>query len=108
MSTQSPTVPVPGMKVVPEYFGTEAWEILHGGMWATLCEFMLEKPGAIDAFERETGLKMRSLVPRSPMDALVDQASGYRDTVMAAWCDWVTKNCWGEKGKANLATDERE
>jgi len=83
------------MTVIPEYYGSELWDILQGGMWISLCQYLLTEPKAREAFEKETGHNFNHLKPNSPLDAMIDQCTGRNAAVMAAWCDWVTVNHWG-------------
>jgi len=87
--------PLPGMTVTPDKFGTDAWEILLGGFWASLCEYLISQPEARAAFKADTGKNLDSLVNRSQLDEMIDNATGYQSEIMAAWCDWVTVNHWG-------------
>lgn len=98
-TTQNLKAPLPGMTVTPEFYGTQEWEILLGGFWCSLCNHLIGQPEARKAFKEDTGLNIEGLIPRSPIDALIDGATGHRETVLAAWCDWVTRNHWGEAEK---------
>ena len=89
--------PLPGMKVVPDKFGTEEWEILLGGFWVSLCNYLIQQPEARAAFKADTGLNLEMLISRNPLEAMIDKATGFNDATMAAWCDWVTTNHWGVK-----------
>lgn len=91
---------LPGMKTIPEYYGTERWELLLGGAWVALCNHALGQLEHRAAFEKETGHSLSALVGRSPFDAMIDKATGRDSAVMAAWCDWVTTNLWGEAKQA--------
>lgn len=86
------------MKVTPEFFGTDSWETILGVAWVGLCEYLISQPEARAAFKADTGKNLDSLVNRSPLDAMIDNATGYQSEIMAAWCDWVTVNHWGRRG----------
>lgn len=89
--------PVRGMTKIPDFYNTPQWEVLFGGFWFSLCEYLIGQEKARDAFEKDTGMRISSLLNRSPFDAAIDKATGYQDSLMASWCDWVTVNHWGEQ-----------
>lgn len=95
------------MKTIPKYYGTERWEILLGGAWCALVQHAIGVEDHRKAFEADTGMALGALVNRSPITAMIDQATGHQEKVMAAWCDWVTRNMWGEEDKLNAATQTR-
>lgn len=95
MKDSKPILPVAGMKLTPAYYGTPEWEILFGGFWVSLCNYMIQKPEARAAFKADTGLSVEALVSRHPIEALIDSVTGYQQQVIAAWCDWVTEKHWG-------------
>ncbi len=64
-------------------------------MWAACVKWALSEKDARDRFAEETGFNISSLVNRSPMDRMIDQATGYEAEVLAAFCDWVTTEFWG-------------
>lgn len=95
MSTDVLQPPLKGMKSIPQYYGTDQWEILLGGFWVSLCNHMIQQPEARAAFKADTGLNLESLIHRHPFEALIDASTGYQNHMMAAWCDWVTEKHWG-------------
>ncbi len=90
--------PLPGMKVIPLYYGSDMWEILYGGAWCALLEYALAIPEHCDAFEKESGHSLKSLVPGNALEIMIDKATGRTDAIFGAWCDWVTVNLWGVEG----------
>ncbi len=98
--------PLPGMKTVPEYYGTDAWEILLGGAWAALVSQTASNKEAREAFHRDTKLSLDALIKRSAIDALIDKATGHEQSVIAAFADWVTVNIWGVSGQHEPTTTE--
>ncbi len=96
------TPPLPGMTVIPEYYPSPEWDFLFGAAWLGLCEFCLTMEAERAAFEHDTGLSLAALVGRTPLDKLIDQATGHEKKVMAAWCDWVTVNRWGVAAEAKI------
>ena len=95
MNNQPNRTAAPGMTVTPEFFSSDAWDCLYSGAWGSLCAYLIEKPEIRESFRKETGKDLNSIVGRSPIEAMVDQATGYNAEIMAAWCDWVTVNFWG-------------
>ena len=59
-----------------------------------LLQFALATPDIVQRFESDSGVKLPS-TPKSPIEAMIDKASGC-DT---AWCvpfiDWCWVNLWG-------------
>lgn len=49
-------------------------------------------------FKEDTGYDVTSLVGRSPIEEMVDQATGRDREVLIRFCDWVTENIWGIEG----------
>lgn len=97
---------LPGMKTRPKYYGTEAWELLIGGAWVSLCNYAIGVEEHRKAFAEETGLDLMALVNRDPFAALIDRSTGREAEIMAAWCDWVTRNLWGEDDLPNTKTNQ--
>lgn len=89
--------PLPGMKTIPLYYGTPKWDALIGPAWVGLIQYALSIDYHRAAFQRETGHSLDALVAGGPLAAMIDKATGRTDTIMAAWCDWVTVNLWGEE-----------
>lgn len=92
---------LPKMQTVPKYFGTKQWNLVLGGAWVALCNYSIGQEEHRKAFEKETGHSLLALVGRDPISAMIDKATGREETVLAAWCDWVTRNLWGEAEQAD-------
>lgn len=104
MSTPpNPTVPIPGMRVTPDFFGTPQWDLMLRDAWAELCQYLIGQAEARAAFQKETGLNLELLAQCSPIEKLIDEAAGQHKQVMAAWCDWVTVVHWGTAKGASVA-----
>jgi hypothetical protein len=82
--------PIEGMKTEP--YGlplmSEAWFACV--LWAA------GKPENLKQFKEETGHDLNDVLKSRGLNKMIDQATGYDRTVIAAWADWVTKNFWGE------------
>ena len=53
------------------------------------------------SFQEKTGFELECLLDRSPIDQLIDKATGHERAAIAGFFDFVTKEIWGEE------TDER-
>ncbi len=53
--------------------------------------------GVTKAFKEDTGIDITVLVNRSPIEKMIDEATGIEKDIAIKWCDWVTKNIWGEQ-----------
>jgi hypothetical protein len=47
-------------------------------------------------FKEETGKSAFWMQRRTPLDAMIDKATGYEAIVISAFVDWVNTNLWGE------------
>ena len=71
-------------KDMPEFM-MEAWlGCLH---WA------IGEPEILAAFKRDTGLSYSA--PRCGLDAMIDQATGVQEKIIAAFIPWFNENVWG-------------
>lgn len=61
--------------------------------WRGCVAFAAREPEMLGKFIAETGWKPA----RSPIELMIDEASGAKDAVWARFCDWVTVNVWGEE-----------
>ena len=81
--------PIKGMKNTP--FG----EDFMVGAWIGLTQFLYTKKEYREAFKKETGFDIKSVIDARGIDAMIDQSTGYQKEVMTAWADWITLNFWG-------------
>lgn len=67
------------------------------GSYLGLVYFLCGKEEARNAFKEATGMDiMRALgIGTSPIEKMVDHATGYDATVVASFADWVTEYHWG-------------
>lgn len=77
----------------------EAREIFNEIAWRDFITFAFDQPEARAAFEAESGMKWRS-APSSPLDAMIDKATGYdaqsaADEYVKAFTLWATRTQWG-------------
>lgn len=85
---ESEPFPVPGMTKRP--YGLP----LMLEAWQGCVSFAAHEPEIIARFVEETGWK----APGSPIERMIDEATGRPAAVFAQFCDWVTVNVWGEEG----------
>lgn len=72
-------------------------DILMQVAWSDYLAFAVQSEEVKQAFERETGIAFPA-VPESPLDAMIDDATGYRDAVIRDFAYWATLTQWGEEG----------
>lgn len=82
--------PIDGMKTIP--YGIP----LMLSEWMSLVLWLAGQKQYTDTFKKETGLDITALTRVSPIEVMIDTATGHQKTVIIAWADWVTENEWGE------------
>lgn len=85
-------LPVEGMAVTPYGWGDP---ILSGAFMGCV-NFATRQQQLVDQFEQESGLKLSRLVAASPIEKMVDDATGFSRELVAKWFDWVALNVWGD------------
>ena len=80
----------------PEYM-VQAW--VDCLLWA------IGEPGILKRFMTETGKSYS--VPKSPIEAMIDESTGYKDAAIFAFVPWFNVNIWGKMEGENdfQATD---
>ncbi len=61
--------------------------------WASCMSWALVNPDVQAAFEQDSG--MRYVPARSGLDAIIDDATGFTDSYVKAFVEWVNVNVWG-------------
>jgi len=79
------------MKTTPLYHN----DPLMMGAWAACLSWAISKPEIREAFKKETGHDIDSIVAAKGLNKLIDESTGRTRETMHAWCDWATKNIWG-------------
>lgn len=82
-----------GMTVTP--YG---WPVMHQA-FVDFISFAIDKEEFREAFKKDSGIDLDAVVPKTPLDAMIDEASGFRDSIFTAFIEWVTKNHWGVEGR---------
>lgn len=70
------------------------------GAWASFVQWAWSEPKMQEAYEADTREKLMVRVGSSPLDRMIDAATGYDkncDAQMVRFVDWVTIHHWGEK-----------
>lgn len=47
-------------------------------------------------FREDTGLDIMTLVKVTAIEKLIDETSGYTDSILSKFLDWITIKYWGE------------
>lgn len=87
----SETLRAEGMTEIPLY----ADNPLMMGAWASCLSWAIGEPEIRAAFKEQTGHDLDSIATARGLDKMIDEATGHTRAVMAAWCDWATRNIWG-------------
>jgi len=85
--------PIVGMKAVP--WGCDEGPLMAGAFVGCV-RFALGEPELRQQFKDETGQDITALVTGSPIDRMIDEATGHDRAVFAAFADWVSVNLWGD------------
>lgn len=62
--------------------------------WRGCLEWACGHPEVLKAFEEETGT--RYVAPRTPLDRMIDAATGADESVARAFVQWFNANIWGD------------
>ncbi len=63
--------------------------------WAAFVQWALSEPEARAAFTADTGLTLPPPAPTTPIEALIDAATGAASTDnLPAFVEWVTREHW--------------
>jgi len=66
-----------------------------GGAWYGCLLWAADKPELVEAFEAETGMTFDAITSKG-LARMIDDSTGRTRATVVAWCDWVTRNFWGE------------
>lgn len=67
--------------------------------WQGCVAWAAKEPAILDRFLDGCGpLVKAAMRPRSALDRMIDSAGGMGPKVFAEFCDFVTKEFWGEEG----------
>lgn len=65
------------------------------GAWLGCVVFASRQPDLVAQFVEDTGLRVDG-AGRSPIDRLIDAATGRDDHLVTQFVEWVNRNVWGE------------
>jgi hypothetical protein len=77
----------------PDDSDGQLYEAVANYMWPAFIASAWASAEIRKAFTEATGVKLDQ--PRSPMEMLVDKATGYRDTSVAKFIEWTTVELYG-------------
>ena len=72
---------------------TEVEKMLNAAAWRDGIMWAVKDPDVLVAFRDDTGTDL--VEPRSPIDRLVDDATGKSRDDLARFVDWFTEEIWG-------------
>jgi len=78
-----------GLQVTP--YG---WPLMAGAFISFVHYAILDESFQRD-FHEDTGLNIMSVIPKSTMGGLVDEATGYTHDILSRFMEWLTINHWG-------------
>lgn len=78
-------LPIPGMKVVPAYVRGDP---IMSGAFVACVTFCGGNKEILEQFEKDSGGAMANFFNRSPLERMVDKATGYEKTRFIEFCDW--------------------
>lgn len=61
--------------------------------WVDCLRWASSSPEIIERFQKETGVRVRPI--RSPLDAMIDNATGYNRDCFEKFVAWFNENIWG-------------
>ena len=72
-------------------------DLLMIGAWLSCIHWGLGDSDIRSRFEADTG--QRWTAPTTPLDRLIDEATGRADGYVLAFAEWITANVWGCEGE---------
>ena len=91
-ATTACSPPIDGMTLMP--FGV-ANDPIMGGAFIACAMAAIREDSCMDAFKDETGHDMESLLHQTPINRMIDQATGREKIVIGAFFDWIAETVWG-------------
>lgn len=64
-------------------------------MWLGFVQWALSEKGFRQGFEAATGIK-EPTPAKTPLDAMIDEVTGYKLDYIKKFVVWLTENHWGE------------
>lgn len=89
-----PEPPIEGMTKIP--YGWD--DPLLCGAFVACVSWALTENDAVKAFAEHTGTNLRTVVPMTPIERMIDDATGHRRAVFVSFCDYIAEFIWGLDG----------
>lgn len=99
--SDAPKYPIEGMTVMPAYLHLPMMD----QFFVNLLFWGLAENDVLDRFKDETGIDMVQFVKLSPLEAMVDRATGYMRDCFVKFADWMALNYWGVHGSEGKEED---
>lgn len=77
-------------------------QFVMGSAFLGLVDYLSRQPDAVEAFKRDTGIAVSA---ETPLDQMIDQATGRDRDIAVSFINWVQENHWGEDIPPDLALD---
>lgn len=98
-----------GAKTVPESNSLKKHvpkDPLMAGPWSVAISVALRDASMLAGFKTDTGLSWNP--PKSPLDRMIDEATGADMKFLVAFAAWFNENIWGDPDlKANVSDELR-
>lgn len=65
-----------------------------------LAHHSIADESVLAAFQLESGLDLKTIIPKAGLDKLIDQATGRTEEALGKFLDWLVVNQWGEEPQA--------
>ena len=69
-------------------------DVLMQLAWRDCVLWAMAQEEVVSRFTADTGLKLSR--PTSPLDQMIDEATGYRTAVLGKFVEWFNVNVWGD------------
>ena len=69
-------------------------------MWVSFIQWALSDAGVVDGFRQDTGFRWAP--GRTPIERMIDEATGAEWRFLEAFVPWANANLWGEVGEVEV------
>ena len=73
--------------------------------WRDCLVWAASEDGFRARFEADTGMKLPKS-SSSPLDKMIDEATGFDKAIAEAFIDWFNENVWGDEERGTLDDNE--
>lgn len=81
------------MTQTPDMVEVDGREVFRQIAWRDFLIFAIGEPKIVEQYETATGKKLD--LAKTPMDRMIDKATGREDAMVADFVEWVTINHYG-------------